>query len=52
MNNNMIAFLHCRKGSQRIKDKNIKKILNFEMGLVEIKLNKLLKCKYIKKIIL
>ena len=44
MNNNMIAFLPCRKGSQRIKDKNIKKILNFEMGLVEIKLNQLLKC--------
>ena len=52
MNNNMIAFLPCRKGSQRIKDNNIKKILNFEMGLVEIKLNQLLKCKYIKKIIL
>ena len=52
MTNDMFAFLPCRKGSQRIKDKNIKKIFNYEMGLVEIKLNQLLNVKKIKKIIL
>ena len=52
MTNDMIAFLPCRKGSERIKDKNIKKIFNYEMGLVQIKLNQLLNVKKIKKIIL
>ena len=52
MSNNIIAFLPCRKGSQRIKDKNIKKFVNYEMGLLEIKLNQLMKVKYLKNIIL
>ena len=49
---NLVAFLPCRKGSQRVKDKNTKKICNYEMGLVEIKLNQLLKVEKIKKIFL
>ena len=49
---NLVAFLPCRKGSQRIRDKNIKKICNYEMGLVEIKLNQLLKVEKIKNIFL
>ena len=51
-NDSLIAFLPCRKGSQRIKEKNIKPILDFKMGLVEIKLSQLLKVEKIKKIFL
>lgn len=45
------AFLPCRSGSQRIKNKNIKRFSNFKYGLLEIKINQLLKVKEINKII-
>lgn len=47
-----ICFLPCRKGSQRIPNKNIKKFLNYNHGLIELKLKQLLQCKSIDKIIL
>jgi CMP-N-acetylneuraminic acid synthetase len=45
------VFLPCRSGSQRVKNKNIKKFHNHKFGLFELKINQLLKIKYIKKII-
>ena len=46
------VFLPTRKGSERIKNKNTKKFAGIEGGLTKIKLNQLLKCKLIDKIIL
>ena len=45
------AFLPCRSGSERIKNKNLKKFSHFKNGLLEIKINQLIKVKEIKKII-
>lgn len=38
------AFLPCRKGSQRIPDKNVKPFAGVEGGLLKIKLDQLLTC--------
>ncbi|WBA17125.1 cytidylyltransferase domain-containing protein [Salinivibrio kushneri] len=46
------AFLPCRKGSQRIPDKNIKPFAGIEGGLLKIKLDQLLQCKRINRIVL
>ncbi|RAP27111.1 acylneuraminate cytidylyltransferase [Candidatus Marinamargulisbacteria bacterium SCGC AG-333-B06] len=46
------AFLPCRKGSQRIPNKNIKPFAEHKKGLLEIKLNQLQDSRYINKIIL
>ena len=46
------AFLPCRSGSQRVKNKNIKKFHKYKFGLVELKLKQLLKVKEINQIIL
>lgn len=46
------AFLPCRKGSQRIPDKNIKPFAGIEGGLLRIKLDQLLNCKKVDRIIL
>lgn len=48
----VIAFLPCRSGSERVSRKNIKKFANYNYGLVEIKLNQLLECEKISKIML
>ena len=45
------AFLPCRKGSQRIPDKNTKSFAGIDGGLLKIKLLQLLKCDDIDKII-
>jgi CMP-N-acetylneuraminic acid synthetase len=50
-NQNIIAFLPIRKGSQRIKNKNTKDFANIKGGLTYIKLSQLLKVKSINKII-
>lgn len=49
---NIIAFLPCRKGSQRVPNKNIRPFGNFEFGLIEIKLMQLIDTKSISQIIL
>ncbi len=46
------AFLPCRYGSKRIKNKNTRPISNFPNGLVEIKLKQLLSSSLISKIYL
>lgn len=48
----LTIFLPCRKGSQRIPDKNIKEFSGFKYGLIEIKINQLLRCNNIDQIIL
>lgn len=45
------AFLPCRKGSQRIPDKNIKEFAGIKGGLLKIKLDQLCKCKGIDSIV-
>ncbi len=49
--NNIIAFLPCRQGSQRVKNKNIKPFAGVEKGLIYIKLAQLLKVKAIAQIV-
>lgn len=46
------AFLPCRKGSQRIPDKNIKPFAGIEGGLLKIKLDQLLQSKKIDRVVL
>lgn len=46
------CFLPCRKGSQRIPNKNIKPFSGVEFGLVQIKLKQLLEAEQIDKIVL
>lgn len=45
------AFVPCRKGSQRIPDKNVKPFAGVEGGLLQIKLDQLLQCKKINRVI-
>lgn len=44
------VFLPCRKGSQRVLNKNTRQFAGFEHGLVEIKIKQLLEVRRIKKI--
>jgi len=46
------VFLPCRSGSQRVKNKNIRKFHKYKFGLIELKINQLLKVKEIDQIIL
>ena len=48
----LTAFLPCRRGSQRIPDKNIKPFAGVANGLIEIKLNQLIACDLIDVIML
>ena len=34
-------FIPIRKGSKRVKNKNIKKLENYKLGLTELKINQL-----------
>lgn len=52
MNNEVTAFLPCRKGSERIPNKNVKKFSIYENGLLELKLGHLFECSEINEIIL
>src|SRR6056297_2527409 len=46
------AFLPCRKGSERVPRKNIRRFGSFTHGLVEIKLGQLLACVGIDHVVL
>ncbi len=46
------CFLPCRKGSQRVKNKNIRKFAEFDKGLLQLKLDQLLGVKQFDEIIL
>ncbi|MFZ2450577.1 MAG: acylneuraminate cytidylyltransferase family protein [Methylovulum miyakonense] len=46
------AFLPCRKGSQRVIDKNIRPFAGYEKGLIQIKLQQLLNTTEIDSIVL
>ena len=48
----LTVFLPCRKGSQRVPDKNIRPFAGYPHGLIEIKLKQLLACTRIDKILL
>ena len=49
---NVNVFLPCRKGSQRVQNKNIREFAGFKNGLIEIKINQLLEAHRISKIYL
>jgi len=46
------CFLPCRQGSQRIPRKNIKPFAGFNSGLLEVKLNQILKSEFIDEVVL
>ena len=48
----VIAFLPCRSGSTRIKNKNIKTFAGYKLGLFEIKISQLINSKNISRIII
>ncbi|MEH6991080.1 acylneuraminate cytidylyltransferase family protein [Cytobacillus firmus] len=48
----IIAFVPCRKGSQRVKQKNIKRFADIEGGLTRIKMQQLLECDRIDRIVI
>lgn len=47
----VIAFLPCRKGSQRVKHKNIRKFAGIDGGLTKVKIQQLVNCEKIDKIV-
>jgi CMP-N-acetylneuraminic acid synthetase len=48
----VVCFLPCRKGSERVPRKNIKPFSGFSHGLIELKLRQLLECEFINKVVL
>ena len=46
------AFLPCRSGSTRVKDKNIKLFAGYKLGLFEIKVNQLVNARNISRVII
>lgn len=48
----VVAFLPCRKGSERVPRKNIRPFGPFSHGLIEIKLGQLLSCGAIDRVVL
>lgn len=52
MSQSVVAFLPCRRGSQRVPKKNIKPFAGAAFGLVEIKLRQLLACPALDGIVL
>lgn len=50
-NDKIVAFLPCRKGSQRVIKKNTRRFANEEYGLISIKINQLISCKEIDEIV-
>jgi CMP-N-acetylneuraminic acid synthetase len=51
MNKSIIAFLPCRRGSQRVVNKNTRKFAEIEGGLIQIKMEQLLSCPEIDRIV-
>ena len=52
MKNSISFFLPTRKGSQRVLNKNTRKFASYKGGLIELKLQQLVKCKNLAEIIL
>ena len=46
------VFLPCKKNSTRVENKNKRKFANVHYGLLKVKIDQLLKCKFINKIYL
>lgn len=51
MADEIVAFLPCRKGSERVKGKNIRPFAGIEGGLTRIKITQLLDCPLIDRIV-
>lgn len=51
MTNPVVAFLPCRSGSQRVPQKNTRNFAGVDGGLTKIKLNQLLECSEIDRIV-
>ncbi len=52
MSTNVHCFLPCRKGSERVPRKNIKPFARSQHGLIQIKLDQLIKAKKVESIVL
>ena len=52
MSTNVHCFLPCRKGSERVPRKNLKKFAHAENGLIQIKLEQLIRAQNVDSIIL
>ncbi|MQX54355.1 acylneuraminate cytidylyltransferase family protein [Alcanivorax sediminis] len=52
MNDSVVCFLPCRKGSQRVPKKNIRPFSNREYGLLSIKIEQILSAEHIKSLVL
>lgn len=48
----VIAFLPCRRGSERVAGKNTRPFGTYRSGLIELKLNQLLSCRAIDSVVL
>ena len=51
MSGKIIAFLPCRKGSERVKEKTTRPFAGNQHGLIEVKLQQLMRCPDIAEII-
>jgi CMP-N-acetylneuraminic acid synthetase len=51
MTHEIVAFLPCRKGSERVKGKNVRPFAGIEGGLTRIKISQLLDCPLIDRIV-
>jgi len=50
-NREIVAFLPCRSGSERVVKKNTRRFAEFENGLVEIKIRQLMACHQVSRIV-
>lgn len=51
MTKEVIAFLPCRQGSERVKEKNVRPFADIAGGLTQIKLQQLIRCAGIDRIV-
>lgn len=49
---NIAVFLPCRAGSERVKDKNTRPFASYPLGLVQLKIEQLLRCEFVRRICL
>lgn len=52
MNEQVVCFLPCRSGSERVPKKNIRPFSRFRQGLIELKLGQLLEASRIEEVVL
>jgi CMP-N-acetylneuraminic acid synthetase len=51
MSETIVAFLPCRRGSERVRNKNTRPFADRKSGLIEIKMEQLLRCEAVDEIV-